>query len=170
MTPDAGLIRLREVHGPDQARIRQWLRDPHVQRWWGNAGTAEAEVAMALATDGALCRIILAGNEPIGYAHALDAAHFGDAAAAGIPTGAFDCDLFIASEAYRGKGYGQRALELLVEEVFATTLAIACSIVVSVRNERAVRAYEAAGFEWRRVWQDPVMGPSWVMIKERPLR
>jgi aminoglycoside 6'-N-acetyltransferase len=170
MTAVPGSTRLRAVHGPDQGRIRQWLRDPHVQRWWGNTAAGEAKVAMALDTEGALCRVILADDEAIGYAHAFDAAHLDDAARAGLSPGTFDCDLFIAVEAYRGKGHGQRALQLLVDEVFATTLAVACSIIVSVRNERAVRAYEAAGFKWTRVWRDPVLGPSWVMVMDRPRR
>ncbi len=59
-------------------------------------------------------------------------------------------------------------LALLTEEVFATTLAVACSAVVSIRNEAAVRAYERAGFRWLRVLQDPLLGPSWLMLKERP--
>ena len=60
------------------------------------------------------------------------------------------------------------ALSLLVEEVFATRLAIACCAVVSIRNEAAARAYEKAGFRWLRIWQDPIDGPCWVMLKERP--
>ena len=59
-------------------------------------------------------------------------------------------------------------LALLAEEVFATTLAVACSGVVSIRNEAAARAYERAGFRWQRIWSDRLLGPSWLMLKERP--
>ena len=48
--------------------------------------------------------------------------------------------------------YGAAALALLTAEAFATTLAVACCGFVSVRNEAAVRAYEQAGFRWRRIW------------------
>ena len=34
-------------------------------------------------------------------------------------------------------------------------------------NKRAIRSYEKAGFRWKRVWNDPNMGPSWFMIAER---
>jgi aminoglycoside 6'-N-acetyltransferase len=37
----------------------------------------------------------------------------------------------------------------------------------SVRNERAVRAYEKAGFRWQSVWDDPGVGPSWFMVARR---
>src|SRR5690606_6362503 len=148
--------------------VRSWLRQPEVQRWWGSASSAEAEIAMALESESAICRMILEGETPIGYAHAIDMAHLDATLPPELPSGTYDCDLFIGAPGARGRGVGQQALELLVTEVFATTLAVACGIVVSIRNERAVRAYEKAGFRWQRVWQDPVFGPSWVMLRERP--
>jgi hypothetical protein len=60
------------------------------------------------------------------------------------------------------------ALALLAEEVFATTLAIACCGLVPITNEAVARAHERAQFRWRHVWNDPVLGPSWVMLRERP--
>jgi hypothetical protein len=60
------------------------------------------------------------------------------------------------------------ALALLADEVFATTLALACCGLVPVTNEAAARAYERARFRWQRIWHDPVRGPTWVMLRERP--
>jgi len=40
--------------------------------------------------------------------------------------------------------------------------------VVSVKTEMAARAYERANFRWRRIWSDPLLGPSWLMLRERP--
>jgi aminoglycoside 6'-N-acetyltransferase len=77
-------------------------------------------------------------------------------------------DLFIASAEHRGRGAGRAALAVLVEEVFATRLAIACCAVVSIRNEAAARVYERSGCRWLRIWQDPIDGPCWVMLRERP--
>jgi aminoglycoside 6'-N-acetyltransferase len=87
-----------------------------------------------------------------------------------MPAGTWDVDLFIAEPGHRGCGAGERALELLAEEVFTTTLAPALAVFVSVRNEAAVRAYERAGFAWARVWEDPLLGPSWMMLRTRPRR
>ena len=67
-------------------------------------------------------------------------------------------------------GVGQAALAMLKEEVFASTLAVAVCVFPSVKNERAVRAYEKAGFRWKRIWNDPYAGPSWFMVAERPPR
>ena len=63
---------------------------------------------------------------------------------------------------------GQRALQLLKEEVFSTTLATAVCVFAPIKNEKAVRAYEKAGFRWQRIWSDPAAGPSWFMVAERP--
>jgi RimJ/RimL family protein N-acetyltransferase len=53
-------------------------------------------------------------------------------------------------------------------EVFASTLAVAVCVFPSVANERAVRAYEKAGFAWQNVWRDPSSGAaSWFMIAGR---
>ena len=135
---------------------------------WGSAAAADAAVALALDSDAALCRMISLAGEPIGYAQGMDVAALGGALPQSLPAGTYDCDVFIGVETQRGKGFGQRALSMLADEVFATTLAVACSVVVSIRNETAVRGYEKAGFRWREVWNDPIDGPSWVMLRERP--
>ena len=59
------------------------------------------------------------------------------------------------------------ALTMLVDEVFATTLAVACSGVVSVKSEGAARVFERAGFLWLQIWHDPLFGPAWLMVQER---
>lgn len=154
----------------DRDVIHRWLRDPGVQRWWGNAASADAETRLARESDAAICRIIEIDGHAIGYAQAMDTGLTGLPHGCPVPPGAWDCDLFIGSEPHRGQGHGQIALDLLVGEVFAATLAVACMIVVSVRNERAARAYENIGFKWVAVAEDPIHGPSWVMFRERPYR
>ncbi len=161
-------ITLRPVTPADWSTIRQWIARPDIQRWWGNLAAAEAEVRMALEAQTAVCRMILADGEAIGYAHAIDASTWGSELPQGMPAGTWDADLFIASPGHRGKGLGQVALDILADEVFSTTLALAISVFVSVRNEAAVRAYERAGFAWVRVWEDPIIGPSWLMLRQRP--
>ena len=82
--------------------------------------------------------------------------------------GTWDIDLFIASPAHRNQGVGPRARAMIRDEVFSTTLAVEVCIFASLANERAVRAYEKAGFRWRAVWNEPGAGPSWFMTAERP--
>jgi aminoglycoside 6'-N-acetyltransferase len=165
---DAAAVGLRPARRADWDLIRGWLGRPDVEAWWGPRSATEAEVAIAMASEHALCRIIEADGLPVGYAHAIDAQVWGEQLPQELEAGTWDLDLFIASEEYRGRGVGQSALAQLTKEVFSTTLAIAVCVFPSVRNERAVRAYEKAGFRWKRIWDDPLMGPSWFMLAERP--
>lgn len=166
---NAGVALRPATHG-DWPLIRGWLARPDIQRWWGPQASTEAEVLMALDSAHAICRMIEVEGEPIGYAHAVDATLWGESLPDDLSPGTWDLDIFIAAEAHRGKGVGVAALELLKKEVFETTLAIAVCVFASIENESAVRAYEKAGFRWRRVWHDPVSGPEWFMIAERPTR
>jgi aminoglycoside 6'-N-acetyltransferase len=163
-------VRLRPATRADWDLIRSWLGRPDIQDWWGPVSATEAEVNMALGSRHALCRIIEVRDEPVGYAHAVDATLWGEDLPQDLAPGTWDLDLFIASEEHRGRGAGQAALALLKDEVFASTLAVAVCVFPSVRNERAVRAYEKAGFRWKRIWNDPHSGPSWFMVAERPPR
>ncbi len=161
-------LTLRPATSGDWRLIRQWIARPDVQRWWGSPSAAEAEIRVALESHAAISRLVLLGAEPIGYAHAIDASHWGPVLPQGMPFGTWDIDVLIAESEHRGQGFGQRAVDLIADEVFSTTLAQALSVFVSVRNEAAVRAYERAGFNWTQVWEDPIFGPSWMMLRERP--
>ena len=168
-SPDSSSeLRLRPATPEDRFRIRRWLAEPEIAAWWGNAASAEAEINLAMASETALCRIIECDGAPIGYAHAVEIGLWGAERPEDLAPGTWDIDLFVASPEHRGRGVGAAALARLTGEVFATTLAVACASVVSIRNEAAVRAYERAGFHWRRVWHDPLSGPSWLMLRERP--
>ena len=161
-------VALRPATEADWAQICNWLRLPHVQRWWGPASGGEAAVRIVFETPTAVARIVDCDGEQIGYAHAIEATHWGEELPEGMPPGTWDVDLFIASVPHRGRGLGKVILDQLAEEIFSTTMAIALSVFVSVRNEAAVRAYEKAGFKWERVWNDPIDGPCWMLLRHRP--
>ena len=161
-------ISLRPATPEDCFRIRRWLAEPDIRAGWGNAGSAEAEINLAMGSEAALCRIIECEGLGIGYAHALEIGLFGDDRPIDLAPGTWHVNLLIASPPHRGREVESAALALLADEVFATTLAVACAGVVPIRNEAAVRAYERAGFRWRRIWDDRLLGPAWLMLKERP--
>ncbi|MEM7776931.1 MAG: GNAT family N-acetyltransferase [Pseudomonadota bacterium] len=163
----ATLVRLRPATSDDWPMIRTWLRLPAIEAWWGPASICEGEVIAALQADAAMARIIEADGRPVGYAHAIDASLWGDELPHGLPVGTWDLDLFVADPELRGRGVGSEALSQLKSEVFATTLAVATCIFPSIANERAVRAFEKAGFAYKSVWQDPTHGPCWFMLCER---
>lgn len=163
-------VRLRPVRAADWETINGWLMQPDIQAWWGPASATQAEVRIALTSAHAICRIIEADGAAAGYAHAVDASLWGADLPQDLEAGTWDLDLFIASRDMRGRGVGAAALAQLKTEVFASTLAVAVCVFPSIRNESAVRAYEKAGFRWKRIWDDPLQGPSWFMVAERPQR
>jgi aminoglycoside 6'-N-acetyltransferase len=161
-------LTLRPATPADRFMLRRWLADPEIEAWWGSRASAEAAIALAMESPSALCRIIEDAGQPVGYAHAVDAGLWGEARPDVIPAGCWDLDIFIGAASHRGRGIAQRTIELLACEVFTTTLAVACCIITSVKNEPAVRAYERAGFRWGSVCSDPTHGPCWVLLKDRP--
>lgn len=162
-------VRLRPATRADWSLIRRWLGRPEIEDWWGPRSATEAAVMMALEAPHAICRMIesTSADAPIGYGHAVDATMWGEQLPQDLAPGTWDIDLFIASPVHRGIGAGAEALALLRDEVFSTTLAVAVAVFPSIANERAVRAYEKAGFRWQRVWNDPISGPSWFMTAQR---
>lgn len=166
MTELDGRIELRALTGEDRGLLRAWLRRSDVQRWLGGAAGGEALIAIALDSELAICRMIVLDGIAIGYAQAVDAALLADARA--LDSGTWTCDIFIADAAQQGRGRGAAALDLLAGEVFRSTLALACAIRVSVRNEAAVRACEKVGFRWIGIAHDLGSGPEWQLSRARP--
>ena len=148
--------------------IRRWLAAPEAQSWWGTTASAEAEITLAMASTAAVTRIIEHGGVPAGYAHAVETGLL--AQAWPVPAGTWSVDHVVAPAAGNPTEFGAAALSVLTHEVFATTLAVACSGLVSIKHEARARAYERAGFRWRHVLHDLMCGPSWLMLKERPER
>lgn len=161
------MIGLRPASDEDRFRVRRWLADPALPGWWASRGTVEAEITLALESPSALSRIILSDETPVGYAHAVDMALWHGSMPAGTAPGTWRVDAFVA-QAERRAADTTQALRLLTGEVFATTFAVACCALVSIRNEAAARAYEKAGFRWSEIWHERQVGPNWVMRLDRP--
>lgn len=161
------MLALRPAVEADRAPIQAWLRRPEISRWWGSLAAAEAEIMIAAATPTAIRRMVTLEGRAVGYGQAVDAGLTGEGELLALPPGTWDMSLFIGEPGLRGQGHGLAALGMLADEVFGTTLALRLSVVVSVRNEAAVRVYEKAGFRWQRVLDDPLFGKSWLMLRER---
>jgi hypothetical protein len=164
----ARALRLRTAAEEDRFRIRRWLAEPGNAAQWGNAAAAEAEINLAMGSAAALCRIIERDGIPIGYVHALDIGLLAGESPAGLVPGTWQLSALLASPADAAPAAMGTALALMAEEVFATTLAVACAGLVSIRGEAGVRAFERAGFRWQRILEDRLLGPAWLMLRERP--
>ncbi|UYZ57950.1 GNAT family N-acetyltransferase [Hymenobacter latericus] len=61
-----------------------------------------------------------------------------------------ELDIWIASSADTGRGYGTDALNTLAEYLFENLGVEVCTIVPAASNTRAIRTYEKAGFRLAR--------------------
>ena len=159
-------LRLRPATPEDRFQIRRWLAGPNIELWWGNAASVEAEINLAMSSDAAICRIIEVAEVAAGSAQAVDLGLLSPQE--DVAPGTWEVSLFLASHEPRQRDTSRAVLHLLTEEVFATTLALACCGFVAIRNEAVARAYEQAGFRWQRIVTGSAAGPSWLMLKERP--
>jgi RimJ/RimL family protein N-acetyltransferase len=159
-------VSLRPLTQADRFVLNRWLGEPDVIAWFGSRSAAEAELALAQSSPSSFIRIILFDGIPIGYAQAFDIGLSGMEHPA-IPSGSYDADVFVGSTPHRGLGHGATALRRLTDEVFATTLAVAVAITVPLRNEAAVRRIERAGFTWQAVIHDAMLGPLWILRRDR---
>ncbi|MDX2205625.1 MAG: GNAT family N-acetyltransferase [Hyphomicrobiaceae bacterium] len=161
------MIRLRPAQGSDRFRLRRWLDDPALPAWWGTKSSVEAEIAVALEAESAVLSIIERDGDGVGLALAADAAQWASARPDSIAPGTYAIDVFVARPETRAED-SAAAIALVADEVFATSLAIACCSLVSIKSEAAARAYEKAGFAWSEIWHDRYRGPCWVMQRARP--
>jgi len=160
-------VSLRPLADEDRPLVRSWTSDNAVRAWWGSPAALEAELAIALESESAICRMIEADGVAIGYCHAFDSGLMDARAGRGSEPGIWQCTFFVGSETHRGRGIGATALDLLAREVLSTTLAIGCETRVPVRSESAIRDIEAKGFRWRHIERDDALGPCWVLRRER---
>lgn len=167
--PDHPAVSLRPATPQDRFVIRRLLGSSEARETWGNTASAEAEITLAMESSAALTRLIVRDEDPIGYAQAVDGGLLSEDLQEGVPPGAWRVAYLLGrADIPNQVAVGAEVLSLLTGEVFATTLAVACTADVSIRTETSMRAYERAGFRWLRVTHDPAVGPSWVMLKDRP--
>jgi aminoglycoside 6'-N-acetyltransferase len=136
----------------DLPRLRVWLDRPHVTRWWGDPHEAMAAIRDHAPADHAL---IAVDARPVGYLcwqrplpEELAAAGLGD-----LPADLIDVDILIGEPDAVGRGVGPRALTLLLDQLRAAGRA-SVGMAAAAANPRARRAYEKAGFQLFRAFQD----------------
>lgn len=160
-------VSLRPATPEDRFRIRRWLGEPGVAAW-GNAASAEAEINLAMGSTGALCCIVERAGIAAGYTHAIEVGLLGGSWPEGLEAGTWHVNFLIAEDGRADCGIEVDVLSALVAEVFSGTLAVACAGVVSIRSEALARVYERAGFRWQQICDDRLLGPSWLMLLDRP--
>jgi len=145
-------LRFRPLEADDLRLVHEWLRRPHVQRWWNDRETYEEVVEHYLpsieGSEPTDHYIALLGDEPIGFVETyLVSDHPEYAALIGVGHGVAGVDLFIADEALTGRGIGTQILRRFVDDVvFGTATTRSCVAGPDARNVASLRAFDKAGF------------------------
>ena len=149
----------RAMTSADLPLIQRWLALAHVRQWWGDPAEQFTLVSGDLAEPDMDQFIVSAVGGDFGYLQCYDlTAWFG-----AHPPGTRGIDLFIGEPGMIERGHGSALIRCFVEGWLA---AGAPRIVTDPdpANERAVRAYEKAGFKRVRMVDTPD-GPALLMVR-----
>jgi len=145
------------------ALLREWLHRPHVVRWWLDQERALVEAAGLPPESQAM---IVEEGRPVGYLR-WEPPSREDLAAAGLsdlPDHLVDIDIMIGEPEALGRGMGPKALALLLDRFRADPRVEWAGLGTSLANERAIRAFEKAGFRRFREIADPEIGAALYLV------
>jgi aminoglycoside 6'-N-acetyltransferase len=156
----------RPVSESDLPMIANWLKAEHVQRWWPNPAEQLKEIRDTLGDAAVEAHVVGCGDRPIGYLQSYDVhAEWALGCYRDQPAGTRGIDQFIGEADLVGLGHGPRFIAAMCDRLFA---AGAPRVITDPdpANERAVRAYQKAGFRMldERTIPD---GPVVLMARDR---
>jgi aminoglycoside 6'-N-acetyltransferase len=140
--------RFRPATEADLPLLAEWRSRPHWVEWWGPAEEDQGFFEEAMADPNTRAWIVEMDGRPIAYAQDYDpyawpGHHFGH-----LPAGARGVDQSIGDPRLVGLGHGSAFVRRHVEFLFEEG-APAVGTDPHPDNERAIRAYEKAGFAVR---------------------
>jgi aminoglycoside 6'-N-acetyltransferase len=144
-------VTLRPGHAEDASTLQAILAEPSVGCWWGQPETYEEILATLRGEDDSVLLVIEVDGEVAGaiqYSEEEDP----DYRHAGI-------DLYLG-ERFQGHGLGTEALRVLAPFLFDVRGHHRLTIDPALGNERAIRAYEKAGFRRVGVMREYERGPD----------
>jgi RimJ/RimL family protein N-acetyltransferase len=161
------MITFRPLAQEDLPMLLEWLRRPHVARWWQPEPTLAELREDYLSGSSTLAYIAMLDGEPLGFIQSYVAMGSGggwweeetDPGRRGI-------DQFLADGDRLGRGLGQAMVRAFVERLFEDPAVSSVQTDPSPDNERAIRCYRRAGFVEQGVVQTPD-GPALLMLQER---
>jgi aminoglycoside 6'-N-acetyltransferase len=134
----------------DLPMLQVWLRSPETARWWGEPGARLDLLREDLSEPKMVMRIVSFQDVPFAYAQDYDVASWPQQHFAGLPAGTRAIDAFIGEPMMIGRGHGSRFLRVRAQRLLDEGAPLV-AIDPDVRNLRAQRAYEKAGFQRQSV-------------------
>ncbi|MES2963357.1 MAG: GNAT family N-acetyltransferase [Bdellovibrionota bacterium] len=125
-----------------------WLAKPHVRNNWQEEGDrARIWEKYRTLPDRGVHPFVIEDPEPIGYIQYYEASKVGGGWWPDEKPGAFGIDLLIGDESKTGQGLGPEIIEKFLEFVCEREKNVTSFIIdPDPKNERAVKAFEKAGF------------------------
>ena len=135
-------LRLREVTRADAAELHRWRQEPTARQMVGHAGEVPLETHLAFVE-----RYFAADNDDRWFVIEADGEPVGAIALYGLTADGSEAEWgrFVVDPRHRGRGWGRRALDLLVAHARELGLRrLSCEVLVP--NPRAESLYRSVGF------------------------
>jgi aminoglycoside 6'-N-acetyltransferase len=154
----------RPVTPIDLPRIRGWLAQPHVAKWWHDPVEQFELVSGDLEHPDVAQFIVVADEKPFAYLQCYNLSDW-NTGFGPQPLGTRGLDQFIGEIEMVGRGHGSGFIQAFADELLAAGTP---RIVIDPDpdNARAIRAYEKAGFIRDRVVETPD-GPALLMVRDQ---
>ena len=132
--------------------VEEWLKRPHVARWWGDPKDTIVAIRKHSAPNSAL---ILVDSTPVGYLcwQILTHQELVDAGLADLPANLVDIDIMIGEPTALGHGHGPEALSQLLAKLHREGVRNV-GMATAESNQRAGIAFEKAGFRLFRTFTE----------------
>ncbi len=161
----SGPYAFRPFAAADLSLAARWFTFPHVREWWDAPETGVDEIAAAIAEPSTEPYVVLLDGRPIGYAQVYDPHAEPGHPYRDQPPGTRGIDQFIGEPDLVGIGHGSAFVRAFADALFEEG---APRIVTDPHptNNRAIRAYEKAGFA-RIEPRNTVFGAVLLMARDR---
>ncbi len=137
-------LSFRAATPADIPMLRDWMKTPDVQQWWGAPEDHQRVLENNIANP-ALDMRIVSTSQPFALVQDYDAHHWPKTAYASLPIGTRAMAAFIGVPALLGQGLGRAFIRARVRALLAADAPMV-AIDPAAENARAIRAYRAAGF------------------------
>ena len=134
-------VELRKIEFSDKQYFAKWWRDKELL----SLTSGQMDIISDEKVD-KYFKIILLNTSDIDYMIMVDDVTIGNISLAKRKNGWYETLIVIGDKQYRGKGYGPKAIKLIIDEANKYDIT---KIFLEVRptNNRAIKAYEKCGFK-----------------------
>ena len=170
-------VAFRRLVAADLPMLWRWLNEPGVVRWWEGDDVSWQAVVHDYGTpsgDSTEHWIASADGRDVGWIQCWATADVPDEVkpwwARGVDRRAAGIDYLVGDPARRGQGLGSAMIRAFVADVvfgLHPHWVQACAAPL-VNNVASWRALEKAGFRFAGVVDDPKVGPTRLMVADRP--